>query len=96
VARRYAADWRCHFATQLRLAALLAHTAMRPLPALVLVAAVRQFPSAVTWGARWCAKVTCAIDPATITRLASLQTPRPLTARAPLAVKPNGPLTKAS
>jgi 2-polyprenyl-6-methoxyphenol hydroxylase-like FAD-dependent oxidoreductase len=96
VARRYAADWRRHFATRLRLAALLAHTAMRPLPASMLVAAVRQFPSAVTWGARWCAKVTCAIDPATIARLASARAPRPLTARAPLAVHPTGPLTEAS
>jgi len=96
VARRYAADWRRHFATRLRLAALLAHTAMRPLPALVLVAAVRQFPSAVTWGARWCAKVTCAIDPATIARLASARAHRPLTARAPPAVQPTGPLTKVS
>jgi 2-polyprenyl-6-methoxyphenol hydroxylase-like FAD-dependent oxidoreductase len=96
VARRYAADWRHHFATRLRLAALLAHTAMRPLPASILVAAVRHFPSAVTWGARWCAKVTCAIDPATIARLASAQAPRPLTARAPPAVQPTGPLTEVS
>lgn len=75
VARRYSADWRRHFATRLRLAALLAHIAMRPLPSLILVAAVRHFPRAVTQGARWCAKVTCAIDPATIARLASARAP---------------------
>ena len=96
VARRYAGDWRRHFATRLRLATLLAHTAMRPLPALMLVAAVRHFPSAVTWGARWCAKVTCAIDPATITRLSSERSTRPLTARPTPTLHPTSPLTEAS
>jgi 2-polyprenyl-6-methoxyphenol hydroxylase-like FAD-dependent oxidoreductase len=96
VARRYAADWRRHFSTRLRLAAMLAHAAMRPLPASILVSAVRHFPSAVTWSARWCAKVTCAIEPATIARLASAPAPRPPTARAPLAAQSTGPLTEAS
>ncbi len=96
VTRRYAADWRRHFATRLRLAALLAHTAMRPLPASMLVAAVRHFPSAVTRGARWCAKVTCAIDPATIARLACARIPRPPTARTTPTVQSTGPLTEAS
>ncbi len=96
VARRYAADWRRHFATRLRLATVLAHTAMRPLPASLLVAAVRHFPSAVTWGARWCAKVTCAIDPATIARLSSKRSTRPPTTRPTSIRHPTGPLTEAS
>lgn len=96
VARRYAADWRRHFATRLRLAALLAHTAMRPLPASILVAAVRHFPSAVTQGARWCAKVTCAIDPATIARHASERSNRPLTVRTTPPRHPTGALTETS
>jgi 2-polyprenyl-6-methoxyphenol hydroxylase-like FAD-dependent oxidoreductase len=94
VARRYAADWRRHFATRLRLAAVLAHTAMRPLPASMLVAAVRHFPSAVTWGARWCAKVSCAIDPATIARLSPERVTRSLTAHeTPMQRPHNTPTT---
>jgi 2-polyprenyl-6-methoxyphenol hydroxylase-like FAD-dependent oxidoreductase len=96
VARRYAADWRRHFATRLRVAALLAHIAMRPLPSSILVAAVHHFPRAVTQVSRWCAKVTCAIDPATIARLACMRAPRAPAAPAPLAAQPTGPLTEAS
>ncbi len=96
VARRYAADWRRHFAMRLRIAALLAHTAMRPLPASILLAAAGRFPSAITLGARWCAKVRCAIDPATIARLSTQPSPHPLTARAPAAIQPTHPLTEAS
>lgn len=97
VARRYAADWRGHFATRLRIAALLAHIAMRPLPASVLLTLAARFPSAITTGARWCAKVTCAVDSATIARLAQARSfPHPLTARAPEAVPPTRPLTETS
>ena len=96
VARHYAADWRRHFAMRLRLAALFAHTAMRPLPASMLLAVAGQFPSAITFGARWCAKVKCAIDPATIARLSTQQSPHPLTARASAAIQPTRPLTEAA
>jgi len=96
VARRYAADWRRHFAMRLRLAAVLAHIAMRPLPTSILLAAARHVPSAITLGARWCAKARCAIDPATIARLASVRAPRALTARSLVAVQPTRPLTEAS
>jgi flavin-dependent dehydrogenase len=73
VARAYSADWRRHFTTRLRIAASLAHIAMRPLPSSLLLAAAGHMPSAITLGARWCAKVRCAIDPVTIARL----TPKP-------------------
>ena len=95
VARRYAADWRRHFSTRLRLAALLAHTAMRPRPAAMLLALAGRFPGAITHGARWCAKVRCAIDPATIARLSTQQSPRPRTARVPVPAQPTHPLSEA-
>jgi flavin-dependent dehydrogenase len=99
VARRYAADWRRHFAMRLRLAATLAHIAMRPLPASALLAAARHLPGAVTLGARWCAKVRCAVDPAMMARLAPQQPPRPSAARAPVtpaAAQPHRPLIETT
>jgi menaquinone-9 beta-reductase len=53
----YAADWRQHFAPRLRVAALFAHVAMRPVTSHVLMAAVRAFPDLLTQGARWGGKV---------------------------------------
>lgn len=71
IARRYAADWRRHFATRLRIAALLAHVAMRPWLASIGVTAAQHLPRAITLGARWCAKVRCAVGPVTVKRLAA-------------------------
>lgn len=72
IARAYSADWRLHFTTRLRIAALLAHIAMRPLPSSLLLAVAGHVPSAITLGARWCAKVRCALDAGKIARLTEL------------------------
>jgi flavin-dependent dehydrogenase len=69
VSRRYAADWRRHFATRLRLAAAFAHVAMRPAAAAPLMALLGRWPGLLTQGARWAGKGRCAADPATIALL---------------------------
>ena len=56
--QRYTADWRRHFAPRLRVAAGLAHLAMRPAGAAVLMATLKQFPKLLTHGAIWSGKVT--------------------------------------
>ena len=68
---QYAADWRRHFAPRLRLAAAFAHAAMRPAASLPLVALLGHWPALLTQGAKWGGKVRCALDPATIGRLAA-------------------------
>lgn len=84
VARRYAREWRRHFALRLRIAAALAHVAMRPWLSSIGVAAAQRLPGAITLGARWCAKVRCAIDPRTVAHLS-----------APAPYGPAGPPTPA-
>ncbi len=64
--RIYAAQWRQAFAPRLRLAALFAHVAMRPLLAKPMLALVQRWPRLMTWVAAWCGKTRCAADPATI------------------------------
>jgi len=66
VGRRYAADWRRHFAPRLRLAAAYAHLAMRPGSAELLMALLRTWPGLLTLGAKWGGKARCAIAPETI------------------------------
>ncbi len=73
LARRYAADWQRHFSTRLRLAAAFAHLAMRPVAA-PLMALLRHAPAVLTLGAEWAGKTRCAVDPATIVRIAGAGT----------------------
>ena len=71
VRKRYAAEWRRHFAPRLRLAAAFAHLAMRPAMASPLLALLSRWPALLTHGARWSGKVSCAPTPATMAWLAS-------------------------
>ena len=54
--KRYSADWRQRFTPRLRMAAALAHLAMRPLGAAALMATLQRFPGLLTHGATWCGK----------------------------------------
>ena len=54
--QRYSAEWRRHFAPRLRMAAGLAHLAMRPVGATALMVALQRFPSLLTRGAIWSGK----------------------------------------
>ena len=65
-ARRYAAQWRSAFAPRLRLAAVLAHVAMRPMLVKPLLALLQRWPALLTLGAGWGGKARCAADPAAI------------------------------
>ena len=71
VRRRYAADWRRHFAPRLRLAAAFAHLAMRPALTSPLLALLGRWPGLMTHGARQSGKVNCAPSPETVAWLAS-------------------------
>jgi len=64
--RRYAAQWRLAFAARLRLAAVFAHVAMRPMLAKPMLALVQRWPALLTLGAAWGGKTRCAVDPAAI------------------------------
>ena len=80
VARRYARLWHRQFGQRLRMAALLAHAAMRPrwsVPVLQWVG--QRWPSLPTRGVEWCGKTRTVPDAATIARLA-------VQGRAPLAL----------
>jgi len=55
--QRYAADWQRHFAPRLRVAAALAHTAMRPRASALLMSLLRVWPGLLTEGARRGGKV---------------------------------------
>ncbi|HXS79059.1 MAG TPA: FAD-dependent oxidoreductase [Gammaproteobacteria bacterium] len=57
VARAYARDWRRHFASRVRWAAVLAHLAMRPHRARPLLPLLRAAPSVLTLAARLGGKV---------------------------------------
>ena len=65
-ARKYGAQWRLAFAPRLRLAAVLAHVAMRPLLAEPMLALVQRWPGLLTLGAAWGGKTRCAADPTAI------------------------------
>ena len=71
VRRRYAAEWRRHFAPRLRLAASLAHLAMRPALTSPWLGLLGRWPALLTQGARRAGKVSCAISPATVSWLAA-------------------------
>ena len=71
VRHRYIADWRGHFAPRLRLAAALAHLAMRPALTSPLLALLGRWPGLMTHGARQGGKVNCAPSPETVAWLAS-------------------------
>ena len=71
VRRSYVADWRHHFAPRLRLAAALAHLAMRPTLTAPLLALLGYWPDLMTHGARLGGKVSCAPSPETIAWLAA-------------------------
>lgn len=71
VARRYARLWHRQFGQRLRVAALLAHAAMRPRwSAPVLQWVGQRWPSLPTRGVEWCGKTRTVPDAATIARLA--------------------------
>lgn len=62
----YAAQWRVAFAARLRLAAVLAHVAMRPMLAKPMLALLQRWPGLLTLGAGWGGKTRCAAAPAAI------------------------------
>ena len=69
--RRYAADWRSHFAPRLRLAAVLAHLAMRPALISPWLPLLARWPGVMTYGARQGGKTSCAPNLDTVAWLAS-------------------------
>ena len=71
VRRRYAAEWRRQFAPRLRLAATLAHLAMRPALTSPWLGLLGRWPALMTYGARRGGKVSCAISPVTASWLAA-------------------------
>ncbi len=66
LARVYASQWRLAFAARLRLAAVFAHVAMRPMLAKPMLALVQRWPALLTMLAGWGGKTRCAADPAAI------------------------------
>jgi len=64
--QRYTAEWRRHFVPRLRVAAGLAHLAMRPVGATALMATLKRFPNLLTRGAIWSGKVSGIVDGATL------------------------------
>ena len=71
--RHYAAAWQRNFAPRIRLAALFAHVAMRPVLADGMFPLLKRYPQLLTRAARWGGKVQCldlgksAADPLTET-----------------------------
>lgn len=68
IARVYAAQWHDAFATRLRLAAVLAHGAMRPWLFKPVLALLQRWPALLTRAAVWGGKTRCAADPAAVAR----------------------------
>lgn len=64
--RRYVVRWRLTFAPRLRLAAVLAHVAMRPLLAKPVLTLLQRWPGLLTLGALWGGKTHCVTDPTAI------------------------------
>ena len=58
--REYERQWRRHFVTRIRAAALFAHLSMRPATATHLVALARRVPAVLTLGAQWSGKTRSA------------------------------------
>jgi len=58
----YAAQWRRQFVPRMRLAAVFANLAMRPVTSAALVAVLKRWPSLLTQGAVWAGKVNCTMD----------------------------------
>ena len=71
VRRRYAAEWRRQFVPRLRLAATLAHLAMRPALTSPWLGLLGRWPALMTHGARRGGKVRCAISVDTASWLAA-------------------------
>ncbi len=63
IATAYATEWRQSFAPRLRLAAIFAHTAMRPVCAISMLALIKLLPGILTSGAKLSGKVRCEISP---------------------------------
>lgn len=81
MAHDYAVQWRAHFAPRLRLAALLAHMAMRPQPSALLLGLAKAWPRLLTHGARWGGKTPCAVDlPALARAMGKAASARPVMA----------------
>jgi len=76
--QRYMAEWRHHFQPRLRVAAGLAHLAMRPAGAAALMATLKRFPNLLTRGALWSGKASSVTDAAALG--AGLQRRPPTTA----------------
>lgn len=71
IAHRYAGMWRRTFGLRLRVAAVLAHAAMRPRWSGPLLRAVQHWPSGLRRGVQWCGKTRTVPDDDTIARLAA-------------------------
>jgi 2-polyprenyl-6-methoxyphenol hydroxylase-like FAD-dependent oxidoreductase len=85
IATRYATEWRQQFLPRLNLAAIFAHSAMRPITAAPLMALTRLWPGLLTVGARWGGKTRLAVDPAMVAMLAARNTRAALRNAAPPA-----------
>ena len=91
-AHRYATAWRSKFALRLRIAAVLAHAAMRPQWCAPLLRLAERWPAVVTRGVDWCGKTRTVPDAATIMRLASrANVYKPMPAPVPLCSEPFSP-----
>ena len=71
IARRYASLWRRKFSLRLRLAAVLAHAAMRPRWSGPLLQVAQLWPAGLSQGVKWCGKTHTVPDAETIARLGS-------------------------
>ena len=71
IARRYASLWRRKFSLRLRLAAVLAHAAMRPRWSGPLLQVAQLWPAGLSQGVKWCGKTHTVPDAETIARLCS-------------------------
>ena len=60
---RYLSQWRAHFSRRMRLAACLAHAAMRPGAAAALLPLLRRAPALLGTAARLSGKTRCAVRP---------------------------------
>lgn len=87
-ARRYADLWRRKFAVRLRIAAVLAHAAMRPRLFAPMLRLAECWPAVVTRAIEWCGKTRTVPDAATIVRLAACTHNIPPVA-ATLPISPN-------
>jgi len=75
VQERYAAQWHSHFRPRMRIAAVFAHTAMRPSVTARVFPLLRRAPRLLTQGARWSGKIRCVANQEAIARLIYLCDP---------------------